>query len=251
MQAGNLDRVTIPIRCHADWDLMAGDDRVRYCTACEKRVYNLSALTRRQAEVLVAEHGGKLCARIYQRPDGSVLTQNCPEGIRGLTAKITRRAGAVLSAMLSVGALAAQSQATPASQIPEPGKSLVQIEAVPGDSVLTGTVNHTTGFAIRYAVVELTNAVTGQMVASTITVEDGRYRIGKLGPGTYAAKVISSGFKVTIVTSLRLQAHESTQLNVTLETDSAQSMGEVVIVKPRPATKKLALFLTRPFRKNR
>ena len=103
MQPANLDRVSIPIQCHADWDLMSGDDRVRYCKVCEKSVYNLSALTRRQTETLVAEHGGKLCARIYQRPDGSILTQNCPEGMRGLSAKITRRAGAVLSAMLSVG----------------------------------------------------------------------------------------------------------------------------------------------------
>src|ERR1051326_4703004 len=110
MQAGNLGRISIPIQCHADWELMVGDDRVRYCESCEKKVYNLSALTKRQAEALVAEHGGKLCARIYQRPDGSILTQNCPEGIRGLSAKIARRAGAVLSAMLSVGAVAAQTQ---------------------------------------------------------------------------------------------------------------------------------------------
>jgi hypothetical protein len=229
---------------------MVGDDRVRYCKACEKSVYNLSALTRRQAEVLVAEHGGKLCARIYQRPDGSILTQNCPEGIRGLTAKITRRAGAVLSAMLSVGTLAAQSQATPASQIPEPGKSLVQIEAVPGDSVLTGIVHDVSGAAISKAVVELTNAVTGLKVASVVAAEDGRYRIEKLMPGVYTAKVSSLGFNVTLFTSLTIRAHESTQLDVKLEV-GASSMGEIVIVKPRPVTKKVALFLTRPFRKNR
>lgn len=247
MQAGNLDRVTIPIRCHADWDLMAGDDRVRYCKGCEKSVYNLSALTRRQAEALVMEHGGKLCARIYQRPDGSILTQNCPEGIRGLTAKITQRASAVLSAMLSVGTLAAQSQATPPSQVPEPGKSLVQIEAVPGDGVLAGIVYDVSGTPIPKAVVELTNAVTGQKVASTAAAEDGRYRIEKLASGTYVTKVTSPGF-TTFSKSFTLGARQSMQLNVTL---SVGMMGDVVIIEPQPAPKKLALFLTRPFRKNR
>jgi hypothetical protein len=247
MQAGNLDRVSIPIQCHADWDLMAGDDRVRYCKACQKSVYNLSALTKRQAEALVAEHGGKLCARIYQRPDGSILTQNCPEGIRGLTAKITRRAGAVLSAMLSVGTLAPQSQATPLSQIPEPGKSLVQIEAVPGDGVLSGTVRDMTGAAIPKAVVELTNVVTGQMAASAVTAEDGRYRVEKLGSGAYAAKVSSLGF-MTFNKSLTLRAHESAQLDVMLQVGG---MGEVVIVEPQPAAKRFAFLLLRPFRKNR
>jgi hypothetical protein len=247
MQAGNLDRVTIPIQCHADWDLMAGDDRVRFCQGCEKSVYNLSALTKRQAETLVAEHGGKLCARIYQRPDGSILTQNCPEGIRGLTAKITRRAGAVLSAMLSVGALAAQSQATTPSQIPGPGKSLVQIEAVPGDGVLAGIVYDVSGAPIPKALVELTNAATGQKVASTTAAADGRYRIEKVASGTYVTKVTSPGF-TTFSKSFTLGARQSMQLNVTL---SVGMMGDVVIVEPQPAPKKLALFLTRPFHKNR
>jgi hypothetical protein len=248
MQPANLDRVSIPIQCHADWDLMSGDDRVRYCKVSEKSVYNLSALTRRQTETLVAEHGGKLCARIYQRPDGSILTQNCPHGIRGLTAKITRRAGAVLSVMLGVGILAAQSQATPPRQVPLPGNSFVQIEGVLGDGVLTGTVYDGSGAVIPKAVVEITNAVTGQKAASAVTAEDGRYRVEQLEPGKYAAKVSSPGF-VIFKDSLALRAHESTQLNVTLSIGECPGTIEV----QQAASKRVSLFffLSRPFRKNR
>ena len=32
---------------------MTGDDRVRFCDRCRKNVYNLSSLTREQAEALV------------------------------------------------------------------------------------------------------------------------------------------------------------------------------------------------------
>jgi Carboxypeptidase regulatory-like domain len=108
-----------------------------------------------------------------------------------------------------------------------------------------------TGAAIPKAVVELTDAMTGQKAASAVTAEDGRYRIEKLGPGAYVAKVISPGFKAFVITSLTLRAHETTQLNVTLEIDSAGLMGVVVLVESQPVAKKVAFFFSRPFRKNR
>src|SRR5690348_11198318 len=45
-----LDRIQIASPCEASWDAMNGDDRVRFCGLCEKNVYNLSAMTRDEAE---------------------------------------------------------------------------------------------------------------------------------------------------------------------------------------------------------
>jgi hypothetical protein len=61
---------------------MTGDDQVRFCGACEKHVYNLSAMTRDEAERLLVEREGRLCVRFYQREDGTVLTADCPVGVR-------------------------------------------------------------------------------------------------------------------------------------------------------------------------
>ena len=36
-------------------------------------------------------------SRIYQRQDGTVLTQNCPVGLRAVTRRIARIAGAVFA----------------------------------------------------------------------------------------------------------------------------------------------------------
>ena len=73
-------RLTIATPCPASWDDMEGDDRVRFCPECELNVYNLSAMTEEQALALVQEREGRLCVRLYQREDGTVLTSDCPVG---------------------------------------------------------------------------------------------------------------------------------------------------------------------------
>ncbi|MGZ3438637.1 MAG: hypothetical protein ACXVDD_03950, partial [Polyangia bacterium] len=69
-----LESLRIATPCSADWDEMAGDERVRFCGKCEKNVYNLSAMTREAGEALVREKEGRMCVRMYQRADGTVLT---------------------------------------------------------------------------------------------------------------------------------------------------------------------------------
>jgi len=70
-----LDLLHIPRPCPVGWEQMAGNDQVRYCDACRKKVYNLSKMTRGQAEALVAASHGDLCARFVRLPDGTVQTE--------------------------------------------------------------------------------------------------------------------------------------------------------------------------------
>jgi hypothetical protein len=59
---------------------MDGTDRVRHCEQCGKSVYNLSAMSRREAELLISQGGPLPCVRFYRRRDGSILTGDCPIG---------------------------------------------------------------------------------------------------------------------------------------------------------------------------
>lgn len=77
-----LDSVQIATPCNARWEDMVGDDKVRFCRHCEKNVFNLSAMSRDDAERTIAEKEGNLCVRIYQRADGTVMTSDCPVGVR-------------------------------------------------------------------------------------------------------------------------------------------------------------------------
>src|SRR3954471_15999341 len=95
-----LDDVRVAAPCNAGWDNMVGTERVRFCGQCNLNVYNLSAMTKPDAERLIAETEGRLCVRYYRRPDGTILTKNCPVGLRALKRRISRTASAMLSAAL-------------------------------------------------------------------------------------------------------------------------------------------------------
>lgn len=73
----DLNIIQIPTPCTQDWDTMRGDDRVRFCGVCKKSVYHLSAMSRSDAENLVASHEGRMCVRFYRRADGTVVTSDC------------------------------------------------------------------------------------------------------------------------------------------------------------------------------
>jgi hypothetical protein len=80
---------------------MMGDERVRFCQQCSLNVYNLSSMTRREAESLISNTEGRLCVRYYRRQDGTILTNNCPVGLRAIKRRLSRAASAMLSAVLS------------------------------------------------------------------------------------------------------------------------------------------------------
>lgn len=100
-----LESIQIATPCHADWDKMQGDDRARHCQSCAKNVYNLSAMTRLEAQRLIAEKEGDLCVQLHRRADGTVLTSDCPIGISPVrkSAQWFKMAlGAAVAAILSV-----------------------------------------------------------------------------------------------------------------------------------------------------
>jgi hypothetical protein len=107
-RASLLDEVSIASPCKASWEAMTGDARVRYCGECEKHVYNLSAMSREEATILLTEHEGSLCVRLYRREDGTVLTADCPVGRRRKRVKLALY-GAAGAGALSVAAMMAAS----------------------------------------------------------------------------------------------------------------------------------------------
>jgi hypothetical protein len=103
--AVSLEVIDIAKPCPADWDEMRGDERVRFCRHCSLNVYNLSAMSRGDAEQLVRESEGRVCVRFYRRLDGTVVTTDCGGGWR-LAAKRAGRFAKAASAMVIAAALA-------------------------------------------------------------------------------------------------------------------------------------------------
>lgn len=83
-----LESLEIASPCSMAWEDMTGNHQVRFCGACQLNVYNLSGMTREEAESLLQHQEGRLCVRLLRRTDGTVLTRDCPVGVR---AKYKRR----------------------------------------------------------------------------------------------------------------------------------------------------------------
>jgi len=77
-----VDELKVASPCSIGWSTMPGDDYARLCGVCDKHVYNLSILSREEGNSLIRKKEGKLCVRYYRRFDGTVLTADCPVGLR-------------------------------------------------------------------------------------------------------------------------------------------------------------------------
>jgi hypothetical protein len=96
-----LDNIRVASPCPQKWEDMTGDERSRHCAQCDKSVFNISGMTRDEAEALIIAKQGKLCVRYFQRKDGTILTKDC---VVGISKKRKRRLfAASAAALLAIG----------------------------------------------------------------------------------------------------------------------------------------------------
>ncbi len=111
---------------------MTGSESVRFCHSCKLNVYNISQFSDSEAQEIFSQNlnGNRMCTRIYRRPDGTVMTDNCPRALRRLrdlrnrafyaAAKVAALATLFLSANLPS---AASSDKDKEKVAPQPSKS--------------------------------------------------------------------------------------------------------------------------------
>ncbi len=158
---------TIAKPCQESWAAMDGGLRERYCELCDKKVHNFAAMTPAEIERLVRTRAGQLCARITTRSDGSLVM---------LASQVEASSVAkwVASASLVVGAAGLAAQGTVDSQ-----ETLVSMQAINGDAILTG---HVAAGAV------VTALSAGQFAADARPDENGVIRL-TVRPGTYDVEV--------------------------------------------------------------
>jgi hypothetical protein len=98
-----LDRLNISRPCGADWSQMRGDEQKRFCSECNKFVYDFSQMSRQEGERAVLASHDEMCARITRDAAGSIVTLES-----SLTTRITGGRASPLAAavLLGVGATA-------------------------------------------------------------------------------------------------------------------------------------------------
>ncbi|MDX2091990.1 MAG: hypothetical protein SFX73_29270 [Kofleriaceae bacterium] len=129
-----LPNIRVASPCSADWSKMSGDARVRACGDCKKNVYNLSEMTREEAEALIVEKEGKLCVRYFQRNDGTILLKDCAIGVRRRHRRILIAAGAV-SLIAGTGVAAALLATDCSKSRVEVKGEMIQGEMIQGEEI--------------------------------------------------------------------------------------------------------------------
>jgi hypothetical protein len=195
---------------------MSGTDRVRYCPECKLNVYNFSAMNPAEIQSLVSTKTGRLCARFYQRADGTMLTQNCPVGFRGALLR------AVSLASVSLSAIIALSHPKPVQSQVQSSKTLVQIQ--PALDELDIEVTDRLGAVIADAKIEVFDERLLTSV-DTFTNEVGQAKIKLLPGSSYTVTVSMFGFAPRVLK--HLQAPPSNGLTIRMELTVAV-MGEIV-----------------------
>ena len=105
----NIDNMYLAKPCSAKWDDMPGDERARHCGACKLNVYNFAEMTRAEIEKLLIEKEGKVCGLLYKRPDGTVLTKDCPVGLARIRRRVALLSGALAASIfLAAGTVLAR-----------------------------------------------------------------------------------------------------------------------------------------------
>ncbi|MDT7806791.1 MAG: hypothetical protein QOJ70_604 [Acidobacteriota bacterium] len=114
------ERLQISEPCSAEWDSMAGGERVRFCAHCHLHVHNLSEITPREAMQLVLRSGGRLCLRIERDHAGTPRTRALAEPLDQIKRRASRIAagafGAALTLCTSAVAQAQTASTEPAQQ---------------------------------------------------------------------------------------------------------------------------------------
>jgi len=211
-----IDNIRIASPCPANWEQMKGDDRVRHCDACNLNVYNLAAFTEAEIRELVAKCKGRLCVRIYQRKDGTVLTQNCPVGLRAVTRRISRIAGAVF-AFLSVNFSAGLPLFAQSYTRTNVSQAAIDLEVI-----------DPSGAPVPEAYVTLSEPSRKQTLHGK-TDKHGRFVLAGVRSGRYELTVSAPALR-SFQQTMELRSGEKLSLPVKL--NFAAMMGDMVIIEP-------------------
>jgi hypothetical protein len=123
-------------------ELHGGSARVRSCDRCGHEVYNLSALSRAEAEALFQAPQGRLCVRFQRDADGQILTLD--RSLRAESRRVRRRIvrGAVFALwMLGLGACTTGKVASPPLAEPRQPAQTAPADAPPPEEAAQSDVD--------------------------------------------------------------------------------------------------------------
>ena len=212
------DRLAIASPCQEPWQTMSGDERSRFCSRCQKHVYDLSALEAREIEALIEATQGRFCARITRDRFGRMVTREPDVPFHPPAALSVRRSSPVAAAVVAaaVGLTGAGWAQAPASiPAPVPAAALARGVAAPsparpagqGGTVLGGRVVDEQGTPLPGAAVTLRHSEEGWKFFA-VTDAQGRFQFPDVPSGVYDVEAELEGFDFETAAGVKLGPEE-------------------------------------------
>jgi hypothetical protein len=243
-----IDGLRIAAPCPASWQGMAGDDRVRHCTLCRLNVYNFAEMTREEVHELLVQTEGRFCARLYRRADGTVLTRDCPTGLRALRRRASRVVAALITALLSLPAVGLGSSTWKKPRLQTHGakiKLTVEQIATPQPAVLAGVVLLDDS-PLPGATITVQDESTQQRM-TLITDGTGAFKTASLDDGMYRVDVALEGLRPARIDHLLLKAGEVTHASFAVQVDTINEIVVGAIALPLSTDNGLSTNFTQDF----
>jgi hypothetical protein len=183
--------------CSMTWESFGGDDeRVRSCDLCRHNVYNTAGMTRAEIAALVSTREGRLCVRLYRRADGTLITADCPVGVRQYARRVGRLASA--AAALIFG-LAGAAYGQKGYEEYKKGSIKISVEKVQDAAGVRGTVYDIYGAVITNAAIDIYRGAVDEkrdpQVKPLVALRSddlGRFSAEELGVGTYTVEITAA-----------------------------------------------------------
>jgi len=210
---------------------MRGDDRARFCNLCSLHVYNIAELTRKQAADLITKTEGRICGRVYRRADGTIITKDCPVGLRAIRRRVARISGAVFATVVAFSSAVLGQKPTKNDNSCKQQVTISRKISDKDPSAVTGTVLDPNGAVVPGAKIKITERKSKNSLTVTSN-DEGCFGLGGVEPGVYDIVVESPGFKKLAVTQLTVAAKENLTLTLILTLDGATALVGIIGVSP-------------------
>ncbi len=223
MQKFDVNKLRVASPCSIGWKTMTGDERVRHCHACQLNIYNTTEMTTKEVEHLIENREGRLCIRLFRRSDGTVLTKDCPVGLRAVRKRIGIFAGAAMSAVLGLFSVSfGQKEAKPSYR--ENQVNIVRTKSQRQYTEISGSICDPQGAVIPGAKIKLYKNGEKKPI-SVVTNDDGVYIFNGLAAGIYRFEASASGFKTTVRKNLPFGVQEQISIDVFLAVKASVVVG--------------------------
>ncbi len=194
---------------------MSGDERSRFCESCKLNVYNFSEMSESEIKHFIVQKEDRICGKLYKRADGSVITKDCPTGLRAVRKRVTRVTSAVFATIIGLSAITfGQTDKEKSCKIISQGK-VTRFESKSELINAKGVVKDLAGASIPNAKILLVNLETKKEFSAK-TNDDGGFKLKNLPEGTYKATFTAEYFKDYKVEKLQLTKNETLEFVISL-----------------------------------